>query len=155
ALGLRPDLGGPHRDDIDAEDLFDGVRDLGLVRPMVDPEGVLALTDQRVALLRDDGADQHGSRVHQESLSFSFSSAPSESTREAAPITSATPIAPTSTTVTLSMLRKLFRAPVSSASRTTRVGRVASHLASAWAAALVDGVSNAAGSTTAMLPRSA
>ena len=38
-------------------------------------------------------------RVHQASLSFSFSSAPSETTSEAAPITSATPIAPTSATL--------------------------------------------------------
>ena len=45
-------------------------------------------------------------------LSFSFSSGALGETSEAAPITSATPIAPNSATVTRAMLRKLFRAPI-------------------------------------------
>ena len=139
ALRLRPHLRGAHLGHADAEDLFDRSGDLGLVGAVVDPERVLAFGDQRVALLRDDRADDDVARVHQPSLSFSVSSAFSESTSEAAPITSATPIAPTSATVTRAMLRKLLSAPVSSASRTTSVGRFAPHFSSACAAALVDG----------------
>src|SRR5699024_3140388 len=40
--------------DLDLEDRLDGLLDLGLVGPRVDDEGVLALVEQRVALLRDD-----------------------------------------------------------------------------------------------------
>ena len=47
----------------------DGLGDLGLVGAVVDPEGVLALGDQRVALLRDHRADEDVARVHQPSLS--------------------------------------------------------------------------------------
>ena len=53
------------------------------------------------------------------------------------------------------MLRKLFRAPTSSASRTTSVGRVAPHFSSACGGRLVEGVSKVDGSSTATLSRSA
>src|SRR5262249_5436475 len=132
-----------------------GACHLGLVGPVVDPERVLALGDQRVALLRDDGADDHGARVHQESLSFSCSSAFSEITSEAAPITSATPIPLTSATRARSRVRKLLAAPVSSASRTISEGPFAPHFSSAWAASLVEGVSKAEASRTPTEPRSA
>ncbi len=85
----------------------------------------------------------------------SFSSASSERTSEAAPITSATPIAPTSATWTRWMLRKLFSAPVSSPSITISVERFAPHFSRASAALLVEGVSKAEASRIATLPRSA
>src|SRR5262249_40862164 len=139
ALRLWPHLGSAHLGDHDIEDLFNGLCDLRLVGAVVHPEGVLAFGDQRIALLGDDGPDDHGAGVHQPSLPFRVSSACSETTSEAAPITSATLIAPTSATVTRAMLRKLFSAPVSSAASTTRVGRLAPHFSSAWAATLVEG----------------
>src|SRR3954465_249116 len=46
------------RIDLDAEDLLDGNLDLGLVRPRVDEEGVLALVEQAIALLGDDRREQ-------------------------------------------------------------------------------------------------
>ena len=76
-------------------------------------------------------------------------------TTAAAPITSATPAAPTSSTWVRGKLRKLFIAPVSSAVRTTRIGFLAPHLASAWAAVLVEGVSKLEASRTATESRSA
>src|SRR3954468_5891166 len=48
---------------LDAEDLLDGELDLGLVRPGVDEERVLALVDQAVALLGDHGTQDHVARV--------------------------------------------------------------------------------------------
>ena len=134
------------------EDLFDRARDLGLVGAVVDPEGVLALGDQRVALLGDDRADDHGARVHQPSLSFELARARSRrATSEAAPITSATPIAPTSATWTRGMLRKLLTAPVSSAVEHDQ-GRAGGR--PIWRAPgrpdLVEGVSKAEASRTAI-----
>src|SRR5262249_52605961 len=99
--------------------------------------------------------DQDCPGVHQPSLSLSASSAFSEITTEPAPITSATPAAPTSSTWTRGMLRKLFIAPVSSAVTMTRTVLSAPHFASALEAALVDGVSYAEASRTATEPRSA
>src|SRR4051794_19145698 len=46
------------RVDLDVEDLLDGDLDLRLVRPGVDEEGVLALVEEAVGLLRDDGGDE-------------------------------------------------------------------------------------------------
>src|SRR6201999_1649685 len=79
----------------------------------------------------------------------------SEMTIDAAPITSATPVAPTSSTVMRGMLRKLFITVVSSAVRIRTVGLLAPHLAIAPAAVLVDGASNFEASSTATEPRSA
>src|SRR5262249_23680750 len=101
ALRLRPHPRDPHLGHGDLEDLFDRTGHLGLGGPVIDPERVLALGDQRVALLRDDRPDDHRARVHQASLSRSLSIAASEITSEAAPMTSATPISPASATCTL------------------------------------------------------
>src|SRR5690554_3608236 len=49
--------------DLHAEDLLDRDLDLGLVRARVHLERVLALVEEAVALLRDDGADEHVPRV--------------------------------------------------------------------------------------------
>src|SRR5690606_22006909 len=57
AAGLARTVRGVHRGHLDVEDLLIGVLDLGLVRARVDLEGVLALVDQVVALLRDDRLD--------------------------------------------------------------------------------------------------
>src|SRR5918996_2412949 len=62
-LGLH--LRGANGLHVDVEDLLDGLGDLKLVGPVVDPERVLALRHQGVALLRDDGADDHLARLHQ------------------------------------------------------------------------------------------
>src|SRR3954451_18555005 len=51
------------RGDLDVEDLLDGLPDLGLVRVRVDDERVLALVEQPVALLGDDGGEQDVPRV--------------------------------------------------------------------------------------------
>ena len=56
ALGLRAHLHRAHVDHPDVEDLLDRGTDLRLVRVGVDPERVLVLGDQGVALLRDHGA---------------------------------------------------------------------------------------------------
>src|SRR4029077_17225814 len=103
ALRLRAHLGGAHLRHLDPEDLVHRLRDLGLVGAVVDPEGVLALGDQRVALLRDHRADEDRAGVHQAAASSvlllaprrssSVFSAVSEMTIAAAPITSATPVA--------------------------------------------------------------
>src|SRR6476661_10293127 len=58
ATGLALAVHGVDRVDLDAEDLLDGDLDLGLVGPRVEDEGVLALVEQRVRLLRDDRSDQ-------------------------------------------------------------------------------------------------
>src|SRR5262245_52459771 len=65
ALRLRAHFGGADPGDADPEDLFDRLRDLGLVGAIIDPEGVLALGDQGVALLRDHRADEDRARVPQ------------------------------------------------------------------------------------------
>src|SRR5437016_553085 len=55
-LGLH--LEDVHALHLDAEELLDRLADLGLVRILVHPERVLAIGDERVALLRDDRGDQ-------------------------------------------------------------------------------------------------
>src|SRR3712207_1292584 len=54
---------GVDRLDLYADNLFEGNLDLGLVRPRVDQERVLALVQQRVGLLRHDWGAQHVARV--------------------------------------------------------------------------------------------
>src|SRR5215203_3994761 len=58
ATGLALAVHRVHGVDLDAEDLLDGDLDLGLVRAGVDDEGVLALVEQPVGLLRHDRRDQ-------------------------------------------------------------------------------------------------
>src|SRR5690606_24463 len=54
---------GVDRRDLHAKDLFDCELDLGLVRAGVRLEGVLALVDEVVALLRHDRRENHVTRV--------------------------------------------------------------------------------------------
>src|SRR5206468_3478516 len=167
ALRFRAHLGGPHRGDAHPKDLLDRARDLGLVRAIVDPERVLAVGHQRVALLGDDRFDYHRARVHQSPGSSSFVvrlsslealtsaardsstfSASREMTSDWWPMMSATPTPVESMTAIPGMLRKLFTAPSSSASSTTSVGRRAPHLSSPAAACFVAGSEKPAPSTT-------
>src|SRR5437764_12261007 len=64
-LGLRLDAHGAYALDAYAEDLLHGLAHLRLVRLGVDAERVLVGGEQRIALLADDRADDHGARVHQ------------------------------------------------------------------------------------------
>src|SRR3970040_378285 len=57
-LRLRLDLEDVHALDLDVEELLDRLPDLGLVRVLVHLERVLAVGDERVALLRDDRGQQ-------------------------------------------------------------------------------------------------
>src|SRR5690606_36117667 len=61
--GLAGAVERVHRGDLDAEDLLDRELDLSLVRVGRHDEGVLALIDERVALLRDDRGDDDVARV--------------------------------------------------------------------------------------------
>src|SRR4051794_37595991 len=74
AAGLAGAVERVHRRDLDTEDLLDGELDLGLVRPRVDDEGVLAVIDQAVALLADDGRDDDVARVLVVAAHFAASS---------------------------------------------------------------------------------
>src|SRR5690606_37058602 len=56
--GLAPAVHGVDGVDLDLEDLLDRDLDLGLVGAGVDDEGVLALVEQPVGLLRDDRSDE-------------------------------------------------------------------------------------------------
>src|SRR3954451_5605293 len=72
ALGL-----GLHRhradlDDVDVEELLDGLADLGLVRVGVDAEGVAVRRREDVGLLGDDGADDALAGVHQATVLSRF-----------------------------------------------------------------------------------
>src|SRR6478735_473261 len=58
ATALALTVQGVHLVDLDVEDRLDGDLDLGLVRAGVDDEGVLALVEQTVRLLRDDRRDE-------------------------------------------------------------------------------------------------
>src|SRR4051794_24392521 len=58
ATGLALTVQGVDLVDLDVEDLLDGDLDLRLVRTRVDDEGVLALVEQAVRLLRDDRRDE-------------------------------------------------------------------------------------------------
>src|SRR5436305_4523435 len=64
-LGLRLDHRGPYLNDTHVEELLDRLADLGLVRPLVDAEGVLPDLCEHVGLLRDDRPDDYLAWVHQ------------------------------------------------------------------------------------------
>src|SRR5262249_39116670 len=104
---------------------------------------------------RDDGPDDHLARIHQEALPLSCSRAASVTTSEVAPITSATPAASASATVTPVMFLKLFATFSSSEAITTSVGPSAPHFRSASAACWVAGPLKPAPSGTATVPGSA
>src|SRR6476620_1139083 len=63
ATGLALAVQRVDRVDLDAEDPLDRDLDLGLVGPRVDDEGVLALVEQPVGLLRHDRREQDVARV--------------------------------------------------------------------------------------------
>src|SRR5262249_27166741 len=142
ALRLRVHLCRANRAHVHLEDLLNRLRDLQLVRTVVDPERVLALGHQGIALLGDDRLDDHLARVHHLPPCFSLASpglardepldgrslarlvssfiASSDTTSDPAPMTSATPAAFAWATATPSMFRKLFAAASSSEPITTR-----------------------------------
>ena len=74
-LALPGAVQGVHAEHLDAEHLLDGDLDLGLVRVRPDDEGVLALLDEPVALLRDHRREQDVARVGNHCASSSISSA--------------------------------------------------------------------------------
>src|SRR3954451_9341433 len=140
----------------DAEDVLDRLAHLSLVGPLVHAERVLVGRQQRIALLRDDGPDDHLARVHFDAaFSVSRASAASDTTIRAWPITSAMPTASACMTLTSRRLRNDFTAVSSPSVSTTRMLPSPSNPAIASAAVRVDGVSNFDGSSAAIEPRSA
>src|SRR3954451_21590549 len=106
ALGLGLDRHRAHLDDLDLEELLDGLADLGLVRVRVDAERVLVGGRQHVALLADDRPDDHLGGIHYfVALLVSSSSAACDASTEPAPTRSATPTASAGSTDTRSRLR--------------------------------------------------
>src|SRR3954447_9460697 len=102
ALRLRLDAHRAHLEHAHAEDLLHGLADLGLVRVVVDAERVLVRREQRVALLGDDRADDHGAGFHPVAASrfppaglraivVRYWTAAGDSTSRCAPMMSATP----------------------------------------------------------------
>src|SRR4051794_2589585 len=114
ALGLGAHLRRAHLEHAHVEELLDRYADLGLVRVLVDAEGVLVGRREDVGLLGDDRADDHLACIHQEvpplatsraARSVSVSSASREITSVAAPTMSATPTACAGSTLTPARLR--------------------------------------------------
>src|SRR5919109_2481223 len=156
ALRLRLDPGRAHAVDPHAEDLLDRLADLRLVGALVHAERVLVGREERVALLGDDGPDDHLARVHfATAFSVSRASAASEITSRAWAITSATPTSSACMTLTSRRLRNDLTQLSSPSVSTTNTLPSPSSEPIAAAAAFVDGVSNAEGSTPAIEPRSA
>src|SRR3954469_24524347 len=167
ALRLRLDAHRAHLEHAHAEDLLDGLADLRLVRVVVDAERVFVRREQRVALLGDDRADDHGAGVHAVAASrfvpaglraivVRYSTAAGESTRRCAPMMSATPTLSCARISTPDRLRNDLR-QLSSPSRpsTTSVRPGSPNEARPSAARLADGASKSAASITASDPRRA
>src|SRR2546423_6294736 len=163
-LGLGLHALGPDADDLHVEKRLDRLADLRLVRGGMHSEHVLPGRGKHIALLRDHRSDDHLAGFHQAASSagrspfarvVSSASATSDTTSEAAPTRSATPVAFAGRTVTRDRFRNDLAAAASSSPSTRSVGAGWSHFASAAAAAFVEGSSNAALSSTAIDPRSA
>src|SRR4029077_4771963 len=117
----------------DLEQLLDRLANLGLVRVLVHLERVLAVGDERVALLRHDRREEDLVRMEAHSAaSFSAAtparantsgSAASEMRTERAHTSDATSSSAGATPRTFSRLRKDFTSSSSSSVTTTRVGR--------------------------------
>src|ERR687891_2313821 len=158
-LRLRLHPGRAHARDPHAEDLLDRLAHLGLVRALVHAERVLVGGEQGVALLGDDGADDHLARVHRATaFSVRRPSAASETTIRPLPTTSATPTCSTCRTDTPARLRNDLAQVSSPSASTTSTLPSPSHRgvspeasprrsASVEAADFVDGVSKLEGST--------
>src|SRR6187200_1639152 len=164
ALRLRLDLHDVDRCDLDLEELLDGLANLRLVRVLVHLERVLAVGDERVALLRDDRREEDLVRMQSHSAASSplptparprtSGSAASEMTSERAHTSDATSSSAGVTTRTFSRLRKDLMRSSSSSVTTTSVGR-SPKPASTSAACFVEGDSNAEPSRIASVPSAA
>src|SRR5919106_1025040 len=156
-LRLGPHLDDVHGNNLDVEELLDGLPDLGLVRARVHAEGVLVVLDKAVALLRDDRSEDDLARIeaHLDTTSVTRSRAPSVARTERAQTIAPTSSSDGPTMSTLVRLRKLFASTSSSGRTTTRSGRSTPHARTSSAALLVDGCSNAPPATTASEPRRA
>src|SRR4051794_1985431 len=153
ALRLGLHLEHVHGLHLDAEQLLDGLADLRLVRVGMDAEGVLALLEQLVALLGDHGREQDLVRMQAHwALPWTRSTALSLISSERARTRSTTSSSPGTVTTTRSRLRKDLISPSSSGCATTSSGSSLPHVPSRSIAALVEGASNADGSTTPSVP---
>src|SRR3990170_1552182 len=142
--------------DVDLEELLDGLAHLRLVRVLVHPEGVLAVGDQAVALLRDDRSEQHFVRVEAHvALPCTSGSAASVISRLLPQITVATSSSDGTVTSVRGRLRKDLIS-VSSSSVATRTSGVSlPHDSTRPLACFVDGDSKAEPSTMAIVPLAA
>src|SRR5271154_731966 len=134
ALGFPLHAQRPHLDDMDVEQRLDRLAHVRLVRVGVHAEGVAVGRREHVALLGDDGTDEHLGVLHQAFSSpvdrgpavraVSNVSAGSDTSTDAAPSRSVTPTFSATSTATRAMFRKESAAADSSATSTTSVGLV-------------------------------
>src|SRR4051794_35885810 len=160
ALGLGLDRHRADVDHADVEERLDGLADLRLVRLGVDAERVLVGRGEDVALLADDGADDHLRRLHQSASPLarvvSASSPACEASTALARTMSAMPTLSAGRTDSRSTLRNESAMRSSSMPSTTSTPAGWSQSRKSATASLVDGVSvNGAGSRTASEPREA
>src|ERR671933_1443933 len=154
ALRLRLDLRDVHALDLHVEELLDRLADLRLVRLRVHAERVLAVGDQRVALLAHDRREQHFVRVEaHDALPCTSGSAASVTRSVRAHASAATSSSPGEVTATRSRLRNDFVTASCSSVATTTAGSSAEP--SRLAAAFVDGSVTASSASTASVPAAA
>src|SRR2546423_1933258 len=152
-LRLRLALRAVHALGLHVEELLDGLPHLGLVRPRVHAEGVLAVGDQRVALLAHDRREEHFVRMQaHEALPCTSGSAASVTRSERAQTTAATSSSPGEVTATRSRFRNDFTNASCSGSATTTAGSSLPHSASSAAAVFVDGSKNESSARTPNVP---
>src|SRR5581483_12460261 len=128
--------------DLDLEELLDGLADLRLVRVLVHLERVLARDRRRVALLRDDRREQDLRGVHQLALPSTSSSADSLTSSERAHTTAAISRSLGATTATRSRLRKLLTRFTTLSVATSTSGEQRPAVDTNAFALFVDGASN-------------
>src|SRR5438105_6501983 len=134
-LRLRLHLRDVDALDLHVEELLDGLADLGLVRARVHAERVLAVGDQRVALLAHDRGEEDFVRMEaHKALPCTSGSAASVTRSERAQTTAATSSSPGEVTATRSRLRNDFATTSCSGAATTTVGSSLPHAASRLAA---------------------
>src|SRR5919204_4457927 len=146
-LRLRLHLGDVHADDLDVEQLLDGLAHLGLVSVRVDAERVLVVVDLRVRLLGHDRSEEDfiGMQAH-EALPWTASSAASLTSNERAQTRAETSSSDGTVTTTLSRLRKDLITLSSSSLATTTSGGSRPPDSRSLAASCVEGRSNPAAS---------